>query len=191
MPRLKSRHEFPPNGWKFYQPQTQWTLPGNLSFDGAVNAIITHRKQRAPFLKQFKLSTDYNAVGNELDEYNAVRCINAGHNHFVASFGSVDYQFSPPETKSLNDVSSRIEAVTSWLGEGMRPVPKELSIHRANTCVRCPNNVSFDEGENALTYIKDRLQLNLPQDHLLKKCRITNLPLSLNVHVEIGHIINH
>src|SRR3990172_9731035 len=84
MARLKSRHAFPPYGWKFYQPQTRWELPGNLSFNGAVDAIIAHRKQFAPFLKQYKLSTEMKSVEDELDAFNAARCVAGNWNHFVA-----------------------------------------------------------------------------------------------------------
>jgi len=83
MARLKSRHEFPPNGWKFYQPQTRWELPGNLSFNGAVLEIIQHRTINSAFLKQYGLSRDYNRVADELDEFNAARCKAAGHTHFI------------------------------------------------------------------------------------------------------------
>lgn len=83
MARLKSRHEFPPNGWKFYQPQTRWELPGNLSFNGAVLEIIQHRTTNAAFLKQYNLSRDYNEVGDELDRFNAARCVAGNWHHFV------------------------------------------------------------------------------------------------------------
>lgn len=103
MARLKSRHHFPPHGWKFYQPQTRWELPGNLSFNGAVDAIIQHRKQFAPFLRAYNLPTDMNAVGNELDSYNAIRCINAGYHEFVGDFGN-ESSLSHPSDVLVADV---------------------------------------------------------------------------------------
>lgn len=83
MARLKSRHHFPPHGWKFYQPQTRWELPGNLSFNGAVLEIINHRAKNVGLSKQHRLSTDYTAVSDELDSFNAARCISSGWRHFV------------------------------------------------------------------------------------------------------------
>jgi len=107
MARLKSRHEFPPNGWKFYQPQTRWELPGNLSFNGAVLEIIQHRATHAGFLHQYKLSRDYNTVADELDEYNAVRCLNAGHLHFLSDC-TQSYDYAPTGERSWvsDDVAS-------------------------------------------------------------------------------------
>jgi len=106
MARLKSRHEFPPNGWKFYQPQTRWELPGNLSFNGAVLEIIQHRTTHAGFLHQYKLSRDYNTVADELDEFNAVRCLNAGHLHFLSDCTqSNDYAPTGERTWVSDDVA--------------------------------------------------------------------------------------
>lgn len=41
-----TRTESPNGGWKFYQPETKWSLPDpmNHSFDTAVAAIMKHRE---------------------------------------------------------------------------------------------------------------------------------------------------
>ncbi len=191
MPRLKSRNHFPPNGWKFYQPQTQWELPGNLSFNAAVLEIIQHRKQKSAFLKNLKLPIEYDAVSDELDEFNAARCINSGHHHFVATFQSEPSSFF--KDIDFNDASYRIDAVNQWLGPTTRPVSKDLAIKRADVCLRCPNNVSLNQNsmeEEALLGIRDNLQLQIPKDSLLKRCRVTDRLLQLGVHVQIEHIVN-
>lgn len=40
-----TRTETPPGGWRFHQPETNWSLPEpmNHSFDAAVQIIIKHR----------------------------------------------------------------------------------------------------------------------------------------------------
>lgn len=40
------RNSTPPGGWKFYQPETQWTMPTPLSqsWKTAVERIVQHRK---------------------------------------------------------------------------------------------------------------------------------------------------
>ena len=40
------RNATPPGGWKFYQPETQWTMPNPLSqsWKTAVERIVQHRK---------------------------------------------------------------------------------------------------------------------------------------------------
>ncbi len=40
------RNATPPGGWKFYQPETQWTMPTPLSqsWKTAVERIVQHRK---------------------------------------------------------------------------------------------------------------------------------------------------
>lgn len=102
MARLKSRNHFPPHGWKFYQPQTRWELPGNLSFNMAVLEIINHRAKNVGLFKQYRLPVDYDSVADELDSFNAIRCINAGHLHFVADC-SVDPQPQTDEQSWIAD----------------------------------------------------------------------------------------
>jgi hypothetical protein len=43
------RNSTPPGGWKFYQPETQWTMPNPMSqsWTTAVERIVQHRKANA------------------------------------------------------------------------------------------------------------------------------------------------
>lgn len=111
MARLKSRHHFPPHGWKFYQPQTCWELPDNLSFNGAVDAIIQHRIQSAAFLGQYHLSTDIISVGDEVDAYNAARCKSGGWDHFVEEVHSERMAPQGPPIETIINDNTKADVV--------------------------------------------------------------------------------
>ena len=66
---LKSRNEFPPGGWPFYQAETGWTSPPHIGFSATVDAIISHRQSNP----RFKLATDRGAVETELENYTIAR----------------------------------------------------------------------------------------------------------------------
>lgn len=70
-----SRHTFPPGGWKFFQPQTGWSAPTPVSstFEQTAELIIKHRKMNPAATQQHQLSTDYNDVCDELENYTRKR----------------------------------------------------------------------------------------------------------------------
>jgi predicted GH43/DUF377 family glycosyl hydrolase len=67
-----SRTRFPPGGWQFHQPETNWQNPRPLSstFDQTVQAIAKMRADNPAA----KLSRDVTQIGNELELYNRRRC---------------------------------------------------------------------------------------------------------------------
>lgn len=213
MARMKSRQVFPPNGWEYLQSQTGWSIPDprNTGFDQAVQALIAHRKANAWITQQNKLATDYNTVANEIDEYNAAKCLaHPGWEHFVGNP-------EPPKswTPSAFSLRRRVEGVVGavrrtaagvrlvaeWLGDGLKPVEHELAEKRAGVCVTCPNNgdpnwlQKIDAGLaseiKTLIEIKHDLKLTTIHDANLMTCQPCDCYLKLKVHSNIEHIKNN
>lgn len=88
--RLKNRDSTPPGGWKYYQPETGWTLPNPMecSFVQAVKSILNHRLLN----RSFQFSLDMDQIAWELDNFTALRL---SHNpQYVASY---DPERQPPQ----------------------------------------------------------------------------------------------
>ena len=66
-----NRNEFPPQGWRWYQPETKWQAPNPLgdNFDATVDRIRNHRIANA----KFKLTTDRLKIAAELEAFTLQR----------------------------------------------------------------------------------------------------------------------
>src|SRR6266576_1258402 len=87
MARLKSRQKFLPGGFRFLQPETQWTLPVNQSFDVGVQCIISHRKANPYLIQANGWSVDPDAVAEELDAFNTRICEVNGWADYIQTGG--------------------------------------------------------------------------------------------------------
>jgi len=209
--RLKSRNAFAPGGFQFTQPETGWNAPKWQSFDVVVKELIKHRKGNPHLVKKHDWSLDYDTVANEIDEYNAVRCRNAGYFDFIA-------QDSPPSPKlflsrfqaqkpaaaaagSMKRVAAGIGALYEWLGSGANPVSKEKAESRAGTCVTCPMNGKGDwtrfftgpavEMIKKQLAIKHDLRLETSHDAELGVCEACMCQLTLKPWVPLETILHH
>ena len=205
MAKMRDRNMFPPNGWLFTQPQTGWEAPKDSSFDVVVTAIIAHRNGNRFITKENNLSTDPAFVAEELDGYNAERCLRAGWNHFLAD-ASPGGQWLPRRlsrsvgavVESVKKTAAGIKVVSSWLGAGLRPVEQSLADKRSLTCLECPNNTDpnwiqkLDSIAAAdikkLAEIKNDMKLTTPYDDRLHSCAICDCSLTLKPWVPIAHI---
>ena len=83
MPRLKNRQVSIPGGLKYYDARLRWEAAKNVgsqpSFDTLVNAVISVRKAN----RLSGVSTDYNAVADEVDEFNATLCDKMGWHDYI------------------------------------------------------------------------------------------------------------
>jgi hypothetical protein len=201
---MKSRTDFPPGQWCYLQPQTGWNaIPG--SFDAVVRQVIGHRAGNRAITKQYNLPTDYEAVGNEVDEFNALRCVAAGWNNFVIEAPPPSFRAPTPFKRLSNAVvggSRRIvagvKAIALWLGDGLKPVSQELAERRAAVCAVCPANVdpNFVEKLSAvgaaevktMMAIKHDLTLKTPHDDKLYSCRACGCWNPLSVWCKLDHI---
>lgn len=209
MGRMKDRNAFPPGGWTFYQPLTNWNAPANQSFDVVVTALIEHRKANRFITDQNHLATEYEAVANEVDEYTAERMkSNPNWNHFLGDASPPGF-FSPQRLQrsaaaavaNLKKTAAGIGLIREWLGDGLRPVEQSLANKRAEVCVKCPLNqeggfwekldAAGAEEVKKMVAIKNDMKLETPLDSQLKSCVACLCWNSLKVWTPIAHINNH
>lgn len=206
MARLKSRHNFPPGGWRFTQPETGWTLPDNHDFNGAVEAILLHRIANP----RHQLSTNKERVEWELEMATISRLQSMkGTEGFILQGntpGAPPTFVLPPSQKGgvaagVKKVSAGIGVLLEWLGDGAEPVATGLAETRAKTCSECEFNkpgglLSFftekaSEGIRKQLEIRKDMLLVTQSDDKLNVCSICYCPLQLKVHVPIAHIERH
>ena len=195
-----NRHEFPPAGWSFLQPQTQWRNPmAMVGFDASVKEIIKHRNANKAITAKHKLSTDYNAVADELEHYTRLRL-------------GIPLP-TPPSffQKSSSQLSSRVVAVAAdikraaqgtavvldWLTSGGAPVAQELANKRASICVSCPKNVQGSwytvapaELIRETLSARKELTLETPHDGQLKSCDVCKCLMRLKVWTPLEFIVS-
>lgn len=193
MVQLRDRSKFPPGGFRFYQPETNWAPPTWQSFHDTVVAIIAHRNRNPHQKNQFGWSVDYNTVSDELDFYNAKIAAQMHWNEFVMGEGIPD---PPPKMMPLPQASGRpvvagVKSLAEWTIDG-EVVPEEISATRANICKDCPVNLPgtlrdwFTEAAAALIArqfeIRESRELKTPWDDKLGLCDACGCPLKLKVH---------
>lgn len=205
MARLKNKQLFPPGGYAYFQPETNWTAPQHQSFDATVQAIISHRRGNP----HHKFSTDQSRVEWELEAYTVKRLQGMkGAQSFLleeAIPGSPpSFPQPPPEggvVAGAKKVAAGVGVLLDWLGDGAEPVEHKLAESRAAVCTDCPKNkpgglLSFFTEKAAETIrkqleIRKDLQLSTPSDRKLNVCEVCFCPLHLKVHVPIAHIKKH
>lgn len=167
MPRLLNRQKLIPNGFVFLQPQSGWRAPKNISFDRLVKMLIAHRQGNPWLMDRYKLSTDYNTVANEVDEYNATVCLRMGWTEYVnAAAGGQPapipfrlLQAMGRKTplnllKSVPKLVAGGRVIVEWLNDGSEAVHADIAQERAATCAEmfeengkkkpCPLNLAGD-----------------------------------------------
>ena len=211
MAKLKSRTTSPPGGWQYTQPAMNFEVQNtdkNKSFDVVVNEVIKLRKANPHITKQAGLAVDYESVANEVDAYNAHRCMSRGWMNFVADTTGPP-SWSPQRIRqnvaaavgSVKKTAAGVKLVTEWLGSGLKPVAKELAEDRAAICVTCPKNqdpnwiqkldaVAADEIKK-LIEIRNDLRLETSHDKKLHTCVSCDCKLTLKVFAPLKHILDN
>jgi Glycosyltransferase like family 2/Glycosyltransferase family 9 (heptosyltransferase) len=192
--------KFPPGGWRFHEPATRWKIPNptELSFDGAVQAIINHRRANP----QFNLTTDFGQVSVELENFTCARpeCSN-----YCAGQGAL--AMPPAEKKSpvgavravvdrlRNDARGALTLATWALSDGFRPVKRDVAIARAKVCNGCPQNVQGRNFEGRIAEFirreevtRGQMNLFLPNEDRLGTCAVCNCYLKLKVFTPLAHL---
>lgn len=202
--RLIDRHKQIPNGLHFYQPQTKWRSRPWSSFNGIVEALISHR-QANPWLG---LPTGRREVEAEVDAFNANICATMGWGDYITSAEGAavaPFQSGPSRLPSLlgtlANVAVGAEANVEWLADGAEAVPAELSNQRAGICVLCPLN-----GKGDLTRyftvpaaaairkayeLRRDWKLSTVHDDQLGVCEACSCPMKLKVHFPIQIVRDH
>lgn len=210
--RLKSRDSFPPGGFTFTEPATGWEAPAWRSFDTVVRDLIAHRLGNPHLVAKHHWSTDYDTVANEVDEYNAIRCLNAGYMDFITNERSLSVipKTLRPRPLKLNSeavagaakrAKGGIKLVIDWLGQGAKSVPLAVAQERAAVCVQCPLNqdgnfwqrleAASAEALRKTVEIKNDMQLRTSMDEQLKSCQACDCWNPLKVWVPLQQITKH
>lgn len=208
MARMKDRNTFPPHGWQWLESQTSWNAPANSSFDVVVMALIEHRKANKWITEQNNLPTEYDAVADQIDSYNAERMLRSGWNHFLSE-ASPNPQWMPQRLNraaglvvaSVKKTAAGIKVISDWLGSGLRPVDQSLAEKRASVCAVCPLNVDPNwiqkmdalaaKEFKTLLEIKNDMKLQTPIDSQIKSCSACDCWLPLKVFTKLEHIVNN
>jgi hypothetical protein len=210
MTRLKSRQKFVPNGFKFYQPETKWREPRNASFQVLVDALIAHRHAQPFLAKQNGWNLEFNAVADEVDEFNAKICEQMGWTDYIQSpAGSAPppkfHAPSPSDQNKLAAAAGRVKKIWSgvrtlndWIDSGEPAVTQEQSNARAAVCAACPQNGKGDFShwftQPAADVIKRQIEkledrkLKTDSDDKIQICEICLCPLRLKVHTPLKFI---
>lgn len=145
--RLKDRSRFCPGGFRYYVPETKWSISPWISFDAAVAQIIKHR-QGNPFLVQSKnWSLDPFVVADELDAFNAAVCQQMRWNDYITEGGPdtpIPKAMSASPSSRAGRLAAGVQTIADWeIGGGM-VVERDLANARAKTCSTCPLNEQGD-----------------------------------------------
>lgn len=203
---LKSRNNFVPGGFQFYQPETGWTSPPHIGFEPTVEEIRKHRLANP----RFKLATDLDAIRNELDQYTEAR-LRSQYGDMASEWvtgGPPPEVFIPPRPLPRREAGPRSAAVAhkavagvgllvSWLGDGLKPVEQGVANSRAETCLKCPLNQkpnllqsaygSVANGLHLLMEAKADMKLSTPFDDQLETCAACDCRNSLKIWTPIVH----
>jgi hypothetical protein len=201
MPHLRSRDNHPPGGFKFTQPQTNWSAPAWQSFAATVSAVVSHRNGNPAITIQHALATDYDMVANEVDAYNAAVAKANGWTDFYAEDDAPVPFPSRPYSPVVVGVADHIKksaigikAMADWLGDGLKPTDRITAENRAIVCAHCEFNQDPDWFQKldqvgadimrGLIEAKNKMELATTQDAKLNVCRLCDCTLRLKVWVE-------
>lgn len=159
---------WPPGGWNFYEPSTDWHAPGPLQFTFTQQVANIVAMRKANPAKQ--LSLDEAAVAAELEAYTEARLAATYSRNGLRKFlreTPEDKKKGSSFTASSRNGNGRgaglagavaraavglggkalgvdTRSLQDWLGAGGQPVAAELAAYRASICVPCRGNQKGD-----------------------------------------------
>ncbi len=199
-----NRHQTPPSGWIFRQPETGWTAPTPIgsTFSQTVDLIIAMRRKNPAIGAKAKWATDRETVGTELERYTRKR------------LGLPEEQAQPPFTTSSRSggavaaVAGSIQRAAQgsavwieWLRKGGIPVDQTLAEKRAATCVACSRNVDGEwyvqapaqllgaAIEQWKSFTKQDFKFETAQGDALKSCGVCHCMSKIKVFIPLPNIL--
>lgn len=194
-----NRHEFPNGGWKFRQVQTGWQndMPLGRTFDATVEAIIIHRKKNPAITAKHKLSTSFDEVAQELENFTKKRLgiVDSLPKSVAPAFSLA--RLAGAVVAGARNIGIGAQNLLAWSDSG-KVVPPEVADARALICTaggpgntRCPMNGTGDWKQMftapATELIKNQLaaknsmKLATKYDDSLGVCEVCACPLPLKV----------
>lgn len=200
-----NRHQTPPNGWQFRQPETGWTAPTPVSstFSQTVELIIAHRKHNPAVTAKHKLATNREAVGTELERYTRKR-LGLPEASSLGPFWESPSPFGLGGKDVAGDSLSGLKRAAQgsaipidWLRSGGMPVARELANKRAAICLECPKHekgewYTIAAGELIKATIEARSDIKLETDYddQLQSCGVCSCLLRAKVHCPLDIIVS-
>lgn len=210
---LLTRRTFPPGGWVYFQPQTNWPQNPTAYFDGKTfeqvcQEIAAHRAANP----RFGLSTDLAVIGDELDLFTCVR-IRHDPNYCTggASLKALRPLPLPPAAgpaaegglkgavAKLHKLSQGVGTLLEWLGSGGQVVDQRKADERGAICVACPQNqpggietiFTAPAAEKIRRHLalKNDMALKTVHDEKLQICQACLCVTSLKCWVPIAHVV--
>jgi hypothetical protein len=171
-----------------------------VSFDKSVEQIIKLRRANPAITIKHQLSTDFNAVGDELEQYTRMRL---GLAPMLSADNPLPKSVAPGMLALVSGAAADIRraaqgtaVVMDWLVSGGKPVAQDLANKRAATCVACPQNVDGSWYTTAPAEIirstlsaRADLKLETPSDASLKSCNVCRCLNRLKVWCPLDHIL--
>ena len=217
--RLRNEQMFPPGGWQFTDPKTQWKIPDPRSTDlnTAVSMVIGHRRANSP-----DGPTDPVVVKSEIIEFTCQRLMRelpqtawkdwlcAGD---VLPESKKNFLHSRPSQPSLvkrvvAHIAERLAALPNglkvmaeWVGEGCEPERQDIVERRASICATCPENADssfYDlitgpiaDSIKRVSQLKSHLTLETKNDGKLGVCDVCGCHLKTKIWVPKKHVVAH
>jgi len=210
MPKLKSRTQFPPYGFRYINPVFGMKKDDEGSFAVICQKEMARRKANKYLCEKHDLGVDMASVEFDVEQQNVARCIAHGWNDFVESEATATHYAAEDSKKNsrfgsavggLKRVAAGVGVLLDWLGSGGKPVDQAVAEHRANVCATCPKNdggpwTSYFTGKVAdkiktQLEMKNDLSLRTSQDDKLTVCSACDCPLQLKVHTPLHHVLAH
>ncbi len=198
MARLIDRQKQVPGGFKFRQPEINWSSIPWSSFDTVVVQLMQVRRANPAKAKELGWNLDRASVENEVDSFNAKVCQDNGWTNFITEGDPPKSSLTSSVLMGVRQSAAGASTLADWIGEGGHPVDKPVSESRAAICVACPLNQPGDWTKwftnTAATMIRAGMNLfqsnNLitSKDDQLHVCTACSCPLRLKVHVPIDYI---
>jgi hypothetical protein len=211
-----NRHEFPPHGWQFTQPQTRWNNPAAMiGFDASVDAIVAHRRANAAISSRYKLSTDPVVVEDELLAYTSKRTgakvegdsppkrvlLRPSARVVGAAAGGGNVTFAQRVSGAASNLKRAAQGtavILDWLTSGGTPVAQELAEKRAAICAACPKNLpgswyTVAPAEIIRETLESRkdLKLETSKDAELKSCDVCRCLMVLKIWTPLDYIVKN
>jgi hypothetical protein len=141
----------PPNGIVAYDAATNTTPPQFSDFETQCRIWFNARQANPGLVKRYRVSTDMDAIRNEVDAQLAQMCADKGWTNFVnaidrvgvsgqAPFPNQDLQSPIRSVSRVAGVAAGVKTIYEWINSAAEAVSQEQVNKRAETCVNCPKN---------------------------------------------------
>jgi hypothetical protein len=195
--RLRDKAKLPPGGYRYFSPETNFSISPWISFEAAVAQIVAHRTANPYQCQKNGWSTDPATVANDLEQFNVHVCQQMGWKDWLSEGGPDPGLPKAPSLlsrlhQSVQAVAAGVETIKEWDIEGGVLVAQQIAEDRANICSQCPKNGKGDLlawfTVPAAELIKKQLEkrnerkIFTNKDPLLGICEACFCPMKLKVH---------